>query len=90
VTTEEFASLVSASAGDDAVLATLRSRPGWSEDRLRRWSERFTSTYRLYIPLWDLDEGYRRPTAFQAVGIKMFRPIEGPTMALVRRLRRAP
>lgn len=90
VTTEEFASIVSASAGDEAVLSALRARPGWNEERLRRWSARFTTTYRLYIPMWDLDEGYLRPTSLQAVGMKMFKPIEAPVMGLVRRFRRAP
>jgi hypothetical protein len=90
VTTEEFASIVAASAGDEAVLSALRMRAGWNEDRLRRWSERFTTTYRGYIPLWDLDEGYLRPSALQSLGMKLFRPIEGATMGLVRRFRRAP
>jgi len=41
-------------------------------------------------PLWDLDEGYLRPNALQAAGMAVFRPIEGATMALIRRARRAP
>ena len=90
VSTEQFAEIARAAAGDDAVLAALRSRAGWDEARVRRWSARFTTTYRYYIPLWDIDEGYLRPNALQALGLAMFRPIEGATMAMVRRARRAP
>jgi hypothetical protein len=90
VSTEQFAAMVDAAGGDDAVLAALRAHDGWDEARVRRWSERFTVTYRRYIVLWDLDEGYLRPNAFQAFGMAVFRPIEGATMALVRRVRRAP
>jgi len=90
VSTEQFAGLVRAAADDDAVLAALRSRDGWDEARVRRWSDRFTTSYRRYIPLWDLDEGYLRPNALQALGMAVFRPIERSTMALVRRVRRAP
>lgn len=90
VTTEEFAAIVNASSDDDAVLAGLRAGPRWNEERLRRWSARFPTTYRVYIALWDLDEGYRKPSALEAFGIAAFRPIEAPVMSLVRRLRRAP
>jgi hypothetical protein len=90
VSTEQFAGLVRAAADDDAVLAALRSRDGWDEARVRRWSDRFTTSYRRYIPLWDLDEGYLHPNALQALGMAVFRPIERSTMALVRRVRRAP
>ena len=90
VSTEQFADIVGTAADDDAVLAALRSRDGWDEARVRRWSERFTTTYRRLIPLWDLDEGYLRPNALQAAGMAVFRPIEGATMALIRRARRAP
>jgi len=90
VTTEEFAGIVNASADDDAVLAALRLRAGWDEERLQRWSARFSSTYRRLIPLWDLDEGYRQPNVFEALGLKLFRPMEGAAMGLIRRLRRAP
>ena len=27
--------------------------------------------------LWDIDEGYVRPTAVQALGLAIFRPLEG-------------
>ncbi|GAC1404604.1 MAG: hypothetical protein NVSMB59_24150 [Vulcanimicrobiaceae bacterium] len=78
-----------AAADDAAVLAALRAS-GWDEARVRRWSERFPATYRAYIPLWDLDEGHVRPSALQALGLAVFRPLASPAMALVRRIRRAP
>jgi hypothetical protein len=90
VSTEQFADMVGTAADDDAVLAALRSHDGWDEARVRRWSERFTTTYRRLIPLWDLDEGYLRPNALQAAGMAVCRPIEGVTMGLIRRVRRAP
>jgi hypothetical protein len=89
VTTEEFAAIVRAAPDDDAVLAALRAR-GFDEARVRRWSDRFTSTYAMLIPMWDIDEGYVRPTALQALGLAMFRPFEGAAMELMRRSRRAP
>ncbi len=88
VSTDEFSAIVSAAADDDAVLAALR--PRWDEARVRRWSERFPRAYRTYIRLWDVDEGYARPTAVEAVGFRLFRPLEAMTMQLVRRVRRAP
>ncbi len=90
ISTEDFAQVVGAVAGDDAVLAALRARAGWNEPRVRRWSERFPTTYRTYITLWDIDEGYVRPNALQAFGLAAFRPLEGAVMGLVRRVRRAP
>jgi hypothetical protein len=88
LTTEQFAEIVRRAPDDTAVLAAVRA--GWDEARARRWSERFASAYRLYIPLWDIDEGYVRPNRLQALGLALFRPLEGGAMALVRRIRRAP
>ncbi len=88
LTTEQFSDIVRRSPDDAAVLEAVRA--GWDEARVRRWSARFTSTYRAYIVLWDLDEGYVRPTALQAVGLAVFKPLEGAAMELVRRVRRAP
>ncbi len=88
LTTEQFAAIVRQAPDDGAVLAAVRA--GWDEARVRRWSERFPSTYRLYIALWDLDEGHVRPNRWQALGLALFRPLEGVAMALVRRVRRAP
>jgi hypothetical protein len=89
LTTEEFVALVGTESGDAGVLAALRAR-GFDEERLRRWSERFPQTYKTYIALWDLDEGYRTPSAFERVALAAFKPVEGAAMALVRRVRRAP
>lgn len=88
LTTDEFAEIVRRAPDDDAVLDAVRAR--WDEARVRRWSGRFTSAYRVYIPIWDLDEGYVRPNRWQALGLALFRPLEGSAMALVRRIRRAP
>jgi hypothetical protein len=89
LTTEQFSEIVRQMPDDAAVLAAVRAR-GWDEARVRRWSDRFTSTYRTYITLWDIDEGYVRPTALQAFGMALFKPLEGGVMALFRRVRRAP
>jgi hypothetical protein len=88
LTTEQFAQIVRRAPDDAAVLDAVRAT--WDEARVRRWSERFASTYRGYIPLWDLDEGYVRPNRLQALALALFRPLEGGAMALVRRIRRAP
>ena len=88
LTTEQFAQIVRQAPDDEAVLAAVRAH--WDEARVRRWSERFASAYRLYIPLWDIDEGYVRPNRVQALGLALFAPLEGTVMALVRRIRRAP
>lgn len=87
--TGAFVDLVRAAPDDASVLAALRAR-AFDEPRVRRWSERFPVTYKRFIVLWDLDEGYRTPTALQRVGIAMFRPVEAAAMALVRTIRRAP
>jgi uncharacterized protein DUF5069 len=89
LTTEQFSQIVREAPDDDAVLAAIRAR-GWDEARVRRWSARFTSTYRTYIVLWDIDEGYVLPTGVQALGLAMFKPIEGAAMRMFRRIRRAP
>ena len=88
LTTEQFAEIVRHAPDDAAVLDAVRAR--WDEERVRRWSARFTTAYRFYIPVWDLDEGYVRPNRWQALGFALFRPLEGGAMALVRRIRRAP
>jgi hypothetical protein len=88
VSTDEVATIVRAAPSDEAVLGALRST--WDEARVRRWSDRFTSTYRTFILMWDIDEGYVRPTALQALALAFYRPFEGVTMEVVRRVRRAP
>jgi hypothetical protein len=89
LTTEQFSEIVRQAPDDAAVLAAIRAR-GFDEARVRRWSERFTSTYRTYILMWDIDEGYVRPNGVQAVGLALFKPLEGAAMAVLRRMRRAP
>jgi Domain of unknown function (DUF5069) len=88
LTTDRFAEIVRDAPDDDAVLAAVRST--WDEPSVRRWSGRFTSTYRFYIPMWDVDEGYTRPTRLQALGFALYRPFEPIAMGLIRRFRRAP
>ena len=90
LTTEEFAAIVRASPDDDAVLAALRAHAGWNESSLRRWSARFPETYRMLIPVWDMDEGYRPRNPVQQIGFAVFRPLEGAVMAVVRLISRAP
>lgn len=89
LTTDQFADIVRNAPDDAAVLDAVRAH-GWDEERVRRWSARFTSTYRTYIMLWDLDEGYLRPNALQAAGLALFKRFEGAAMSLLRRMRRAP
>jgi hypothetical protein len=89
LTTEQFSEIVRQAPNDGGVLEAIRAG-GWDEARVRRWSARFTSTYRTYIMLWDIDEGYVRPTAVQALGLAMFRPLEGAAMTVLRRVRGAP
>jgi hypothetical protein len=89
LTTEQFSEIVRQSPDDAAVLDAIRAH-GWDEARVRRWSARFTSTYRTYIVLWDIDEGYVRPTGVQALGLAMFKPLEGAAMSALRLIRRAP
>ena len=89
VSTDEFSEIVRQAPDDSGVLEAVRAR-GFDEARVRRWSERFPSTYRTYITLWDLDEGYVRPSGVQALGFALFRPLEGVAMSLLRRVRKAP
>ena len=89
MTTDEFAALACRCADDHATLAALRTH-GFDEARVRKWSESFETRWKAYIPLWDLDEGYREPKGFEKPIIALARAIEGPLMGLVRKLRRAP
>lgn len=88
LTTEQFSAIVRGAPDDAAVLEAVRAH--WDEARVRRWSARFTTTYRTYITLWDIDEGYMKPSALQALGLALYGPLEGAASALVRRVRRAP
>ncbi|MBD5604937.1 MAG: DUF5069 domain-containing protein [Candidatus Eremiobacteraeota bacterium] len=85
VSTDEFIAVALAAPDDAAALAAFRTR-GFDEARVRRWSDRFETTYRFYIPLWDLDEGYRTPNALERAMIPFGRAFEGPLMAIARRI----
>lgn len=89
-TTPEFAAIVAASPTDDDVLRALRAR-GFDEARLRRWSARLPRTARFYTYLWDVDDGYVRPNAFVAFGLRVWRSVfERPVMGLLRVVLKAP
>lgn len=89
MSTDEFAALACRCADDPAALAALRTR-GFDEARVRKWSDNFETRFKVYIPLWDLDEGYREPKAFEKPIIALMRTIEGPLMGLARKLLKAP
>ena len=89
VTTEEFVRIATGHADDASVLDALRKR-GFDEVRVRRWSERFERTYRVFIRMWDIDEGYSPPNALERPVLAFFQAVERPVMALVRLVSRAP
>jgi hypothetical protein len=89
LTTKEFVQIATEQTNDAAVLGALRLR-GFDEARVRRWSDHFPQTYRVLIPLWDLDEGYVRPNAASRLGLAVFRRFEGPIMAALRKISPAP
>ena len=90
VTTQDFVRIAVDHTDDAAVLAALRARPGFDEARVQRWAGRFTVRYRLFIRLWDLDEGYARPTFLQRLAIGAYRRVERFFSALVRVISPAP
>lgn len=89
LTTAEFTQMVAANPDDASLLAALRAH-GFDEDRVRRWSANFTTTYAAYIPLWDLDEGYRAPGPLLAPFMGVMKVVEGPLMAMFRKISPAP
>jgi hypothetical protein len=84
LSTDEFAALAAGCEDDRAVLDALRRR-GFDEARVRNWSDRFEATYRTYIHLWDVDEGYVAPSPVERVMLSAFRPVEGAVMAAARK-----
>ncbi len=82
--TGEFTRIVDESPGDAEVLAALRRHPGFDEPRVRRWSNRFPRSYRALIPLWDIDEGYATPKAWELPFAVAYRSVERPVSALLR------
>ncbi len=89
MTTEAFVALTADTTSDEEVLAALRAR-GFDEAAVRRWSDRFESSYKVYIPLWDLDEGYVSPSPLQKLFLPFMRAVERPVMGLVRKVRPLP
>jgi hypothetical protein len=89
VTTAAFAAIVADAPDDAAVLSALRER-GFDEARVRRWSARLPSPYRLIITMIDLDEGHTQATWFDRAWIGAFRIIEVGAMGLVRLVSPAP
>jgi hypothetical protein len=89
LTTDEFVAIVAANPTDDGVLEALRAR-GMDQPALNRWSEQFHNRYKALIPLWSIDEGYVEPKPWQRIALKAFKPIEGPAMALFRKISPAP
>jgi hypothetical protein len=90
VTTQEFVRIAATEPDDAGVLAALSARPGFDEARVRRWSDHFERTYRFYIRLWDLDEGYARPNPIERTLGSIYHVFEGPISALLRKLLPAP
>jgi hypothetical protein len=82
-TTGEFAAIVAGSGSDADVLATLRGR-GFDEARVQRWSARFPQKARLFIYIWDVDDGYVKPGIVGRTALSVWRGIEDPVMRLLR------
>jgi hypothetical protein len=89
VTTAEFVALANREASDAGILAALRAR-GFDEAKVRAWSDSFETRYKVYISLWDLDEGYRPPNALEKALIPLARKLENPAMTLLRKIRPLP
>ena len=89
MTTDEFVETVRACPTDAAVLEAARAH-GMDYPGARRWSERFHHTYRNFIVLWSLDEGYVQPTKAQSIGMRVLKKVESPLMALYRKISPAP
>jgi len=89
LTTAEFVRIAAACHDDAALLAALRAR-GMDEAAVRRWSDGFERRFGAFIPLWDLDEGYKSPNALEKSLIALLRCVEHPLMAAYRRITTAP
>jgi hypothetical protein len=90
ITTDEFVHIAAGDPDDAHVLTTLKAQPGYDDARVRRWSDRFEQTYRLFIRLWDLDEGYVAPNPVERGLRALYRVFENPISALLRKLSPAP
>jgi len=89
LTTDEFVAIVLENPSDEAVLAALRAR-GFDEASVRSWSAEFQTRYASFIPLWDLDEGYREPKPFERPLVAFAKIVEGPIMGMFRKISPAP
>ena len=89
ITTDEFVEIANTQPDDMSVLSALRTR-GFDEARVRRWSDRFETSYRVFIPAWDIDEGYVKPNAIVRTLLPFAHAIEGPAMSLLRKVRSRP
>lgn len=89
ITTDEFVEIANTQPDDMSVLSALRAR-GFDEARVRRWSGRFETSYRVFIPAWDIDEGYVKPNAIVRTLLPFAHAIEGPAMSLLRKVRPRP
>jgi hypothetical protein len=89
IATAEFVAVANREGDDTAVLAALKTR-GFDEARVRRWSDGFEDRYRAFIPVWDIDEGYRPSPALARPLIAVARMIEVPAMAIFRKVRPLP
>jgi len=89
MTTEEFVKIANEQPDDASLLAALRAR-GFDEENVRRWSGSFTKRYAGFIPLWDVDEGYKPATPLQRPFVALARIVEQPLMSLYRRIANAP
>lgn len=89
MTTEEWVALVAQHGDDMSLLEALRAR-GFDEPRVRKWSGDFTKIYAGLIPMWDLDEGYRAPNAVVKPLLAVAKAVEGPLMAMYRKISPAP
>jgi hypothetical protein len=90
ITTDEFVRIAAGDPDDAHVLAALKTEPRYDDARVRRWSDRFEQTYRLFIRLWDLDEGYVAPNPVERALRAIYRVVENPISALLRKLSPAP
>jgi len=89
ITTDEFVEIANTQPDDMSVLSALRAR-GFDEALVRRWSGRFETSYRVFIPAWDIDEGYVKPNAIVRTLMPFAHAIEGPAMSLLRKVRSRP
>lgn len=87
--TDAFVQIATEQPDDAGVLAALQKR-GFDEVRVRRWSDRFDTTYAVFIRMWDIDEGYSQPTWLERPYLAVFQAMQGPLMTFFRIVSPAP